>query len=182
MADLQGVNFRVMTSPLLVETYNAFGATPTPLPWGEVYGALQLNMIQGQENPMFFVESTGMWEVTDHITFAGHNSYTTAVLANQTFWQGLPEEDQALVEAAIEQAYDYIVEYQEGLAEESLEMILERKPEMGVTVLDDEARAPFREAAEAVREEFVRMTGPSGEAILEGFLRDAEASRERVAD
>ena len=53
---LSGVNFRVMTSPLLVETYDAFGATPTPLPWGEVYGALQLNMIQGQENPMFFVE------------------------------------------------------------------------------------------------------------------------------
>jgi TRAP-type transport system periplasmic protein len=180
MTDLQGVNFRVMTSPLLVETYNAFGATPTPLPWGEVYGALQLNMIQGQENPMFFVESTGMWEVTDHITFAGHNSYTTAVLANQAFWQGLAEEDQELVQAAIDHAYDHIVEYQEGLAEQSLDMILERKPDMGVTVLEDEQREPFRQAAEQVREEFVRMTGESGEAILEGFDRDVEAAREAV--
>jgi TRAP-type transport system periplasmic protein len=182
MADLDGVNFRVMTSPLLVETYNAFGASPTPLPWGEVYGALQLGMIQGQENPMFFVESTGMYEVTDHITFAGHNSYTTAVLANQTFWEGLSEEDQELVRSAAEHAYDYIVEYQEGLQERSLEMILERKPDMGVTILDDEQREPFRQAADAVHEEFFRMTGESGRAIHDGFERDAEAAREAVGN
>jgi TRAP-type transport system periplasmic protein len=182
MGDLAGVNFRVMTAPLLVETYNAFGASPTPLPWGEVYGALQLGMIQGQENPMFFVESTGMYEVTDHITFAGHNSYTTAVLANQAFWDGLSEEDQELVRSAAEHAYDYIVEYQEGLQESSLEMILERKPDMGVTILDDEQREPFRQAAEAVRAEFARMTGASGEAILEGFERDAEAAREAAGN
>jgi TRAP-type C4-dicarboxylate transport system substrate-binding protein len=53
-ADLDQVKFRVMTNPLLVESYKAFGATPTPLPWGEVYGGLQTNIIQGQENPTFF--------------------------------------------------------------------------------------------------------------------------------
>jgi TRAP-type transport system periplasmic protein len=180
MEDLQGVNFRVMTPPLLVETYSAFGATPTPLPWGEVYGALQLGMIQGQENPMFFVESTGMWEVTDHITFAGHNSYTTAVLANQAFFQGLPEEDQQLVRDAVDHAYDYIVEYQQGLQDRALESILERKPDMTVTVLDDAQREPFREAAERVRQSFAEMTGDSGRAILEGFEQDVEAARQEV--
>ncbi|MEX0583593.1 MAG: TRAP transporter substrate-binding protein DctP, partial [Sneathiella sp.] len=73
-ADLDEVKFRVMTNPLLVESYKAFGATPTPLPWGEVYGALQTNIIQGQENPSFFVDSTKMYEVTEVITFAGHNN------------------------------------------------------------------------------------------------------------
>ena len=42
-ADLNEVKFRVMTNPLLVESYKAFGATPTPLPWGEVYGALPVS-------------------------------------------------------------------------------------------------------------------------------------------
>ena len=65
--DLDEVKFRVMTNPLLVESYNSFGATPTPLPWGEVYGALQTGIIQGQENPAFFIESTKMYEVTDYI-------------------------------------------------------------------------------------------------------------------
>jgi TRAP-type C4-dicarboxylate transport system substrate-binding protein len=177
---LSGVNFRVMTSPLLVETYDAFGATPTPLPWGEVYGALQLNMIQGQENPMFFVESTKMYEVTDHITYAGHNNFTTAVLANKPFFDGLAEADQQLVREAADVAYDYIIEYQQGLTEEAEALILEAKPEMTVTVLTDEQRAPFREAAEQVRERFVEMVGKSGEEVLEGFEADIQASQERV--
>merc|ERR1711974_517847 len=77
------VKFRVMTNPLLVESYKAFGATPTPLPWGEVYGAMQTGIIQGQENPGFYLESTKMYEVTDVITCIGHNNFTTAVMANK---------------------------------------------------------------------------------------------------
>src|SRR6056297_2653531 len=60
--DLNEVKFRTMTNPLLVESYRAFGATPTPLPWGEVYGGLQTNIIQGQENPTFFLYSTKIYE------------------------------------------------------------------------------------------------------------------------
>ncbi len=180
--DLAGVNFRVMTSPILVSTYEAFGATPTPLPWGEVFGALQLNMIQGQENPMFFVESTNMYEVTDHITFAGHNNFTTAVLANKTFFDGLSEEDQQLMHDAASYAFEYIIEYQEGLTEASLEMILEAKPEMGVTRLTDEQREPFRQAAQQVREVYLAETGDAGAAVLEGFEADIEAARAAVAE
>src|SRR6056297_927113 len=98
--DLNEVKFRVMTNPLLVESYKAFGATPTPLPWGEVYGALQTGIIQGQENPMFFIESTKMYEVTEVITCAGHNNFTTAVMANQTFYDGLSDEEQQVVQYA----------------------------------------------------------------------------------
>jgi len=176
-ADLDEVKFRVMTNPLLVESYRAFGATPTPLPWGEVYGALQTDIIQGQENPMFFIESTKMYEVTDHITCAGHNNFTTAVMANKDFFDGLPEAEQQMIEDAIDVAFDHILEYQQGLHERSLEAILEAKPSMEVTVLDAEARAPFEAAAEAVEEEFVEMTGDSGAAILEQMKADLEAAR-----
>ncbi|WP_245578903.1 TRAP transporter substrate-binding protein DctP [Cucumibacter marinus] len=178
--DLNEVKFRVMTSPLLVQTYDAFGATPTPLPWGEVYSSLQLNMIQGQENPMFFVESTGMWEVTDYITFTGHSTFTTSVAGNLNWWNGLSDEDKQLVNDAAAAAYDYIIEYQQGLTESSLDKILEQKPEMTVTRLTDEQRQPFREAAQSVRQTFIERAGESGADILEGFEADIEASRERV--
>ncbi|WP_340118285.1 TRAP transporter substrate-binding protein DctP [Pelagibius sp. 7325] len=179
-ADLEGVKFRVMTTPLLVETYDAFGATPTPLPWGEVFGSLQLNMIQGQENPMFFVESTNMYEVTDYITYTGHNNFTTAVAANLGFYEGLSDEDKKLVQEAADVAYDHIIEYQEGLQQEAEQKILEAKPSMTVTVLTDEQRAPFREAAERVQEKFVDMTGDSGKEVLEGFIADIKESQKRV--
>ncbi|WP_265516389.1 TRAP transporter substrate-binding protein DctP [Nitratireductor luteus] len=170
--DLNEVKFRVMTNPLLVESYQAFGATPTPLPWGEVYGGLQTNIIQGQENPMFFIESTKMYEVTDYITCAGHNNFTTAVMANKDFFDGLSDEDQLMIENAIDTAFEDILEYQQGLHEESIEKIKKAKPEMNVTVLSEEERQPFKDAAASVEEAFIEMTGESGKKILDQMKED----------
>lgn len=175
-ADLNEVKFRVMTNPLLVESYKAFGATPTPLPWGEVYGALQTGIIQGQENPTFFIESTKMYEVTNDITYAGHNNFTTAVMANKDFFDGLSDEDKSAVHAAIQAAFDHIVEYQHGLKEESLAKIREAKPDMRIVELTAEQQQPFRDAAGTVEAAFIEMTGDSGKAILEQMKADIAAA------
>ncbi|WP_411028167.1 TRAP transporter substrate-binding protein DctP [Shimia sp. FJ5] len=175
-ADLDEVKFRVMTNPLLVQSYKAFGATPTPLPWGEVYGALQTGIIQGQENPAFFIESTKMYEVTDHITRAGHNNFTTAVMANKDFYDGLSDEDKALVSDAIDVAFDYIIDYQSGLTEESLAKIKEAKPSMTITTLSDEERAPFMATADTVEQEFLEIGGDQAKAILDQLKADLDAA------
>ena len=173
--DLDQVKVRVMTNPLLVESYKSFGATPTPLPWGEVYGGLQTNIIQGQENPVFFIESAKIYEVTDVITFLGHNNFTTAIMANKEFFDGLSDEEKKVVTDASQAAFDHIIDYQRGLGEESLDKILEAKPEMKVVTLSEEERQPFRDAAAEVEAKFVEMTGESGQAILDQFKKDLEA-------
>ncbi|MFV0301012.1 MAG: TRAP transporter substrate-binding protein DctP [Paracoccus sp. (in: a-proteobacteria)] len=175
-ADLNEVKFRVMTNPLLVESYKAFGATPTPLPWGEVYGALQTGIIQGQENPAFFIESTKMYEVTDHITRAGHNNFTTAVMANKDFFDDLPDEDKTVVQNAIAAAFDYIVDYQNGLSDDSLKKIAEAKPSMTITTLTEEQRQPFKDTAPAVEAEFLKIGGPQAQAILDQMKADLAAA------
>ncbi len=172
--ELSNVKVRTMTNPLLVESYRAFGATPTPLPWGEVYGALQTDIIQGQENPMFFIESTKMYEVTDYVTMIGHNNFTTAVMANQQFYEGLSDEDRQAVEDAIDVAFDHIIEYQKGLHDASIEKIKEAKPSMTFTTLTDEQRQPFRDAAEEVEQQFLEMTGDGGQEILDQMKKDLE--------
>ncbi len=173
--DLNEVKFRTMTNPLLVQSYQAFGATPTPLPWGEVYGALQTGIIQGQENPGFFLESTKIYEVTDVITCIGHNNFTTAVMANKEFFDGLSEEDQQAVTNAINAAFDFIVGYQQELQDAAMDNILAAKPEMVINVLSEEERAPFLEAAATVEAQFIEMTGEGGQAILDQMKADLEA-------
>ncbi|MCC5779755.1 TRAP transporter substrate-binding protein DctP [Nitratireductor sp. B36] len=174
--DLNEVKFRVMTNPLLVESYKAFGATPTPLPWGEVYGGLQTNIIQGQENPLFWVESTKMYEVTGAITLTGHNNFTTAVMANKEFYDGLSDEDKKVIQDASDAAFEHILEYQKGLSEESLAKIKEAKPEMTISDLTEEQRAPFKEAAAQVEAKFIEMTGDSGKKILDQMKEDLKAA------
>ncbi|MBI6628535.1 TRAP transporter substrate-binding protein [Pontibaca salina] len=175
-ADLDEVKFRVMTNPLLVKSYEAFGATPTPLPTGEIYGALQTGIIQGQENPRFYLESMKMYEVTDVITCIGHNNFTTAVMANKDFYDGLADGDKEVVQNAIDVAFDYILDYQAELDEASFDKIKEAKPEIEINILSDEERQPFKDAAGQVEEAFIEMTGDTGQKILDQMKADLEAT------
>jgi len=173
--DFQNKKIRVMTNPLLSETYNAFGATPTPLPWGEVYGGLQTGILDGQENPIFWIESGGLYEVSPHLTFTGHGWFTTAMMANQDFFEGLSDEDKELVREASGAAYDHTIEHIQGLAEESLNKITEACDNCTVTRLDDEQIAKLKEQAPQVEEKFVEMAGEQGQELLEQFKADLEA-------
>jgi len=176
--DLENKKIRTMTNPLLAETYDAFGATPTPLPWGEVYGGLQTGIIDGQENPIFWIESGGLYEVSPHLTFTKHGWFTTAMMANQDFFEGLSEEDQELVRQGSEAAYDHTIEHIQGLAESSLEKIRAASDEVTVTRLNDEQIEAFKARAPQVEEEFLEMTGERGEELLEQFKADLEAVTE----
>ncbi|PRY64907.1 TRAP-type C4-dicarboxylate transport system substrate-binding protein [Vreelandella songnenensis] len=173
--DMSNKKIRTMTNPLLSETYDAFGATPTPLPWGEVYGGLQTGILDGQENPIFWIESGGLYEVSPHLTFTGHGWFTTAMMANQDFFEGLSDEDKELVRDASEAAYDHTMDHIQGLAEESLEKIQAASDEVTVTRLDEEQIQAFRDRAPQVEEAFLEMTGERGAELLEQFKADLEA-------
>ncbi len=173
--ELRGKNIRTMTNPLLSATYRAFGASPTPLPWGEVYGGLQTGILDGQENPIFWIESGGLYEVSPNLVYTGHGWFTTAMMANQDFFNSLSEEDQQLVRDASEHAYEVIIEHISGLADDSLERILESSDEVTVTRLTEEQIEAFRARAPQVEERFIEMTGDRGRELLEQFHADLEA-------
>lgn len=175
-ADFDDVKVRVMTNPLLVSSYQAFGATPTPLPWGEVYGGLQTGIVDAQENPAFFIESTRMYEVQNHITRLGHNNFTTALMANQEFFDALPEEDRQVIRDASEAAFEHILDYQQGLTEASLAAIQEDKPSITVTTLTEEQRAPFRDTAQQVEATFLEIGGPRAQEVLDQMKADLDAA------
>ena len=171
-ADFDNKKMRVMTNPLLSETYNAFGATATPLPWGEVYGGLQTGVIDGQENPIFWIESGGLYEVSPNLIFTGHGWFSTATMANQEFYNSLGSEDQALIQEASQVAYDVTLEHIQGLAQESLDKIVNSDTDVTVTRLTDEQIEAFKARAPQVEEAYLEMTGEDGAALLEQFKED----------
>ena len=71
---------RVMVSPLLLKAYEDLGASPTPVPFGEVYGALQLGQVDGQINPIPTIEEMKFYEVSDYLIWAGEQELATAVM------------------------------------------------------------------------------------------------------
>ncbi|GGY44138.1 hypothetical protein GCM10011297_16350 [Bacterioplanes sanyensis] len=176
-AGFNGKKIRVMTNPLLSSTYEAFGATPVPLPWGEVYGALQTNMIQGQENPIFWIESGGLYEVSPNLIFTGHGWFTTASMANKEFFDGLSADEQQMIRDAAEYAFNETIEHIDGLAEASLEKIKAASDDVTVTRLSDKQIQAFRDRAPQVEKTFYEMTGESGKQLLQQFKADLKASQ-----
>jgi TRAP-type C4-dicarboxylate transport system substrate-binding protein len=175
--DFAGMKFRVMTSPLLIAAYSAYGANPTPLPYGEVYSGLQLHMIDGQVNPIFAIEEMSFYEVTEWLIFPGHARFVTTVAASPEFLQELPAKRRAMVEAIIDELHGEIFEVQRRFNRERLDRILEHKPEMNILELDDVQREAFRRAAEPVRQIYLRLAGERGRELLELL----ESTRERCA-
>ncbi|WP_417512631.1 TRAP transporter substrate-binding protein DctP [Marinobacter sp.] len=173
-AELQNKKIRVMTNPLLSETYSAFGATPTPLPWGEVYGALQTNMINGQENPIFWIESGGLYEVSPNLVFTGHGWFTTAAMANKNFYDGLSDADKKLVQDAADYAFEEIITHIDGLADEALAKIQKSSDEVTVTRLNEEQIKAFKDRAPQVEKKFIEMAGQGGQDLLNQFKKDLE--------
>lgn len=99
--DLKGLKLRVPNNPLWVEFFKAAGATPTPMAFGEVYNALQLNTIDGQENPVDVPMSAKFYEVQKYITISNHMADAWVVGMNKSKFEKLPVDQQKmLVEAA----------------------------------------------------------------------------------
>jgi len=163
---------------LLSSTYEAFGATPTPLPWGEVYGALQTNMIQGQENPIFWIESGGLYEVSPNLIFTGHGWFTTASMANKDFFDDLSADDKQVVRDASEYAFNETMKHIDGLADRALDKIVKSSDKVTVTRLTDRQIAKFKARAPMVEKTFYEMAGESGKTLLQQFKADLDAVAE----
>lgn len=180
--DFSGFKIRVMTSPILTETYRAFGASPTPMPYGEVYGGLQLGQIDGQVNPIFAIEEMKFYEVQDYMIWAGQQHFTTTLVANQKFHAGLSDERRAMLDQITAELADYIFEVQADFAKTRLDKIRAAKPDMKMIILTEAERAAFRERAPQAYAKFVEMTGPAGKDVLDAFVAEIAATEARKAE
>ncbi len=167
--DFDNFKMRVMASPMLVEAYKSFGADPTPLPYSEVYGALQLKMIDGQVNPVFAIEEMKFYEVSDYMIWAGQQQFTTTVITNNNWFNTLSAERQQQVEKVIAGMNDFIFDKQAEFNQARLEQIKQAKPEMQMIQLDHAERAAFKQASMTMRDKYVELTGKSGKAVLESL-------------
>ncbi len=176
-SDMQGVKMRVMTSPLLVAAYEAFGASPTPMPYGEVYGGLQLGQIDAQVNPIFAIEEMKFYEVTDYMIWAGQQQFTTTVVGNHDWYQGLSDERRQMLNDVIAGMADYIFKKQAQYNDSRLEDIKKAKPGMKMIHLTEEQREPFRKASMKVRDKFVKMTGQEGKEVMQCLAQQFGTAR-----
>nr|WP_286197957.1 TRAP transporter substrate-binding protein [Variovorax boronicumulans] len=101
--DLEGLKLRVIPNPVFLESFKAFKANPVPMPFAELYGALEAKAVDGQENPFAVILSNKFFEVNKFVSATNHVYAANIVLVSKRFWDKLsPTEQKAMHEAADE--------------------------------------------------------------------------------
>ncbi|MDA7965612.1 TRAP transporter substrate-binding protein DctP [Ruegeria sp.] len=167
--DFENFKMRVMVSPILVETYNNMGASPTPLPFGEVFGALQLGAIDGQVNPIPTIEEMKFYEVTSHLIWAGEQELVTTVVAGSDWFETLSPDRQKLVRDTMADMTGFIDGVVTDFNQKRLDIIKESKPDIGLVVLTEEERDAFRARSTDTSAAYVDTVGARGQELLDAL-------------
>ncbi|SDJ76021.1 DctP family TRAP transporter solute-binding subunit [Sediminibacillus albus] len=164
--DFSGMKFRTMPSPLIVSSYEQYGANPTPVPYEQVYSGLQLNMIEGQTNPLFAIEQMKFYEVQKYLTLSKHSLYTTTTAVNPDLYNEVPNDVRRMIDDTIEEMKDKAFDIQAETNQQALDEI-EKNSNIEITELSAEQRESFRDAGEPVRNQYVEQVGGSAQEILD---------------
>ena len=107
VADIDGLKLRVIPNPINVDWVKALGANPTPLPFPEVYAALEQKAIDGQENPVATINSAKFYEVQKHLTLTRHQYNPQSIMMSKKFWDGLNAPEKKLIEEAVAESIKF---------------------------------------------------------------------------
>lgn len=99
-ADMAGLKFRVMETPLYITMVKALGASPTPIAWPEVYTSLQQGVVDGQENPVGVILNNKIYEVQKYLILDGHAYGADFMLVNDKFFSKLSADHQHVIKMA----------------------------------------------------------------------------------
>ena len=99
--DLKGLKIRVIKSPIYIDAFRELGASPTDLPFAEVYSALQNGTIDAQEGPLLTSILIKATEITKYVTKTEHVLTECLIIVSPELWEKLtPERRKIFREAA----------------------------------------------------------------------------------
>lgn len=144
-ADLAGVRMRTPGAPVWIETITAMGAVPTPMPYAEVYSALQQNVIDAVEAQLPAGQGSKLFEVTKYLTKTHHINLITGLVTSGGWFDSLPADLQKVLRDEALKAGD-VASYG---TEDSLAQIEADLKAAGMTIAEIDL-TPFREATAGV--------------------------------
>ena len=169
--DLDGLKLRVIPNPINVDWVRALGANPTPLPFPEVYGALEQKAIDGQENPVTVINANKFFEVQKHVVLSNHQYNPQSVVISKKFWDGLDAAQKKIIADAAQEAAKF--QRQQARAQVSSALDNMKKSGMQVTELSPAEQVKFRDRVRPV-------TAKYGVTVGQDLLKEVQDTLAKV--
>ncbi len=170
--EISGLKLRVMANPVALDTWKTLGANAVPMAFAEVFTALEIKAIDGQENPLLHMWANKMQEVQKFISLTNHVYTPVALVVSSKFWDKLSDADKAGVQKAADEARLY----QRQLLDEGDKDVIKKFRDAGVQV--DEV--PPAELAK-IRDKVKPVVGKFAPQIGEEFIKEFQAEIEKAA-
>ena len=128
--DIAGLKLRVIPNAINVDWVKALNANPTPLPFPEVYAALEQGAIDGQENPIAVIAANKFWEVQKFVALTNHQYNPQSVIFSKKVWDTLSPAERKI----IDDSADAATKNQRAQSRASLAANLELLKKNGMTI------------------------------------------------
>jgi tripartite ATP-independent transporter DctP family solute receptor len=165
-ADITGLKVRTLQSPIFIDTFNALGANAVPLPFPELYTALETGTVDGQENPFTLIETSKFYEVQKYATETRHVYNPQIVLVSKKFWDKLNADEQKLLQDAAVEARDYQRQVSREAAAKAVDAL--KAEGMQIDTLPEAEIEKIRATLEPV-------VAKHSQAIGEAFVQEVQA-------
>ncbi len=170
--DIKGLKIRVMANPVALDTWKTLGANATPMAFAEVFTALEIKAIDGQENPLQHMYANKMQEVQKYISLSNHVYTPVALVASKKFWDKLSAADKdGVKKAAVEAGL-----YQRQLLDEGDKEVIGKFGQAGVKV-DAIPAAELVKIQNQVKPVVTKFAPQIGEDFVKGFYAEIETAR-----
>ncbi|MHA7874203.1 TRAP transporter substrate-binding protein [Roseivivax sp.] len=159
--------FRTMDSRILIEQFEALGASAVALPFGELYTSLQTGVVDGQENPLDTIQRMKFYEVQDYLVLTEHGAMEDVVLFNPMWWNALPEEYRTVISESFEEVIPELRAHKEEAVAAALEVI-DSESEIEIREASAEERDAMRDATyDAAVAAYKERAGDEGATLIE---------------
>ena len=145
VAEVKGLKIRVPETPSYIASWEALGASPTPVAFGETYLALQQGVVMAMECPLDLLYSQKFYEVAKFVSLTEHLPELIALGVTEKFWQGLNADEKKILEEAAAEAGRFA----RKIVEENEAGIKEKMAKAGVTFIEVDKEAFYQKGKDA---------------------------------
>ena len=170
--DIAGLKLRVIPNPINVDWVKALDANPTPLPFPEVYAAMEQKAIDGHENPVTVIAANKLYEVQKYLAITNHQYNPQSVIVSKKFWDTLSAAEKQILQDAAQESAKYQREQARAQVATALETV--KKNGMQVTEFSP---AEVNKLAQKISPVITKYAASVGESTVAELLAELNKLR-----
>lgn len=153
LEDFRDLKLRVIPNPVFMESFKRLNAHPVPLSFRDLYAALEIKAVDGQENPFNVIRSNRFFEVQKYVSATNHVYAANVILISGVFWNRLSSTEQRILREAALEARDYQRKVSVRAAQDAVQSLIQAGMRYNEISLSERER--MRKAVQPVIDRFV---------------------------